>query len=93
MKKQLIPLLLYAVILLLLFSACKKKDATVPSSIQSAGAYTVGYNANVRGAPTAQATEEVPLTWYKFAFNLVVAVPVGEEHQQGRKVWNYGFLN
>ena len=75
------------------FFGLQKKDATVPSSIQSAGAYTDSYNANMRGVPTAQATAEVPLTWYKFAFNLVVAVPVGEEHQQGQKVWNYGFLN
>lgn len=75
MKKQRTSLLLCAVALLLLFTACKKNDAIAPSSFQSADAFAANYNADVRGVPTAQATAEVPLTWYKFSFNLLSSIP------------------
>lgn len=75
MKKSQI-LLILVVGVSLSFFACKKQDATTPLSNQfSLDATAAKYNAEVRGTPTAQATAEVPVTWYKFALSMVLSVP------------------
>ena len=76
MKKQSTTFLLYAGFMIILFLGCKKNDSTVPASLQSfTEDYPADYNADVRGMPTAKATAEVPLAWYKLAITLTRFIP------------------
>ena len=76
MKQQVKLTLLYAVVLLILFSACKKEESSVPSTIQTVtDDYPADYNAEARGEPAAKATAEVPLAWYKLSINLIRVAP------------------
>src|SRR3954451_19691846 len=76
MKKQSTSFLLYTGFMIILFLGCKKNDSTIPSSLQSfTEDYPADYNADVRGMPTAKATAEVPLAWYKLAITLTRFIP------------------
>src|SRR3954452_21027567 len=67
MKKQTKQTIIYVALLVIIFSACKKTDVSTPASNQATtNNAAIAYNAELRGAPTAQATAEVPLTWYNF---------------------------
>ena len=76
MKKQVFPLLLSTVVLLMLITGCKKDDSTAsPASLQNTTSNAVAYNAEVRGTPTAKATAAVPLKWYNLIIDLTRTVP------------------